>query len=308
MADSDILKLCYGDGTHGDVVHVEKKSDGSFRMSNLAEVLVVVHFSTNENYEFGLEAASQRGEEQAAKGGPFGDGIDAVAQEWWEWQRRHLYYRINRPGGVVDTGEGILRRVFDDRLCHWTEPGKELPSNRRYPELSIWSDKPGLATQDQLDVHYDDKEGCFYDDENILLSELKVDETERTESFGDSGVNYFELLTEGARVAAEAAGCDPDDKHSLWEHYGWESGMCYGQEQVNGVSGFGMVFKDGSYLAQSSSMHNEIYGNAVFQNVMGRHVEELMVDDTERANLLRRLVDPTLETRLQGLEQLAVLG
>ena len=96
MAASDVLELCYGDGTHGDVVHVEKKSDDSFRVSNIAEVLVVVHFSTKENYEFGLEADSQGEGEQAAKGGIFGDGIDAVAQEWWEWQRRHLYYRVNR--------------------------------------------------------------------------------------------------------------------------------------------------------------------------------------------------------------------
>ena len=209
---------------------------------------------------------------------------------------------------MVDTGEGTLRRVFEDRLCHWTEPGKEPASNRRYPGLSIWGGKPGMATQDRLDVYYDDNEGRFVDDAHILETDLKADETERTDSYGDSGVNYFELLTNGARVAAEDAGCDPDDKSSLWEHYGWGSGMCYGQEPVDGVSGFGIVFKDGSYLAQSSSMHREIYGNAVFQNVMGRLVEELVVDDTERANLLRLLVDPTLETRLQGLEQLAALG
>ena len=297
MSDVDMFDLCYRDGTHGDVVHVEKKAEDSFQLSNIAEVLVVVHFSTKENYEYSLEADN-------------GGAVDAVAQEWWEWQQRYLYYRVDRGKGVTDSGVGALRRVFQDRLCHWTREGEAPPSNSLYPALSIWSAKPGVETQDYADAFFNEAEGCFSSSNNVLEADLNADETDRTDSYGDSGLNYFHVLTDGARAAAEAAGCDPDDLHSLWNEYSYCSGGVthYGQEPVIGVSGFGIAFKDGSCMAQSSTMPNEISGNGVFQNVMARFLEELTEDEAERANLMRLLADPELETRLQGLELLAALG
>ena len=113
-------------------------------------------------------------------------------------------------------------------------------------------------TEGWANVEFDDGEY------NVLVDDLNADETDRSDSYGDSGINYFELLSEGATAAAEDAGVDPNDPHALWDHYSF-TGTWYGQEPVSGVSGFGIAFKDGSYLVQSSTHPKEIYGNGVFQ-------------------------------------------
>ncbi len=287
MPDFDLIDYCYDDGSHGGVVKVEKAAKDSFRVSNIAEVLVVVHFSTREHYEYVLESGA--------------DNIDAYAQEYWQWQRRDVHYRVARDGGVVERGVDALRRVFEDRLCHWIDPEKESPNNRKYPELSLWSDKPGDVTEDWAEIDFEDSEY------HVLVDDLNADETDRSDSYGRSGINYFELLSEGAKAAAEDAGLDPYDPNELWDHYSF-TGTRYGQEPVSGVSGFGIAFKDGSYLVQSSTHPKEIDGNGVFQNVMARFVEELVTDESEATKLVQLLSDPVLETRLKALERLAAFG
>ena len=113
MSDFNLMDYCYDDGSHGGIVKVEKKAKDSFRVSNIAEVLVVVHFATIEHYEYSLESGVEN--------------IDAYAQEYWEWQRRYLSYRVASGEGVVERGVDALRRVFEDRLCIGLNLVKKLP-------------------------------------------------------------------------------------------------------------------------------------------------------------------------------------
>ena len=93
-----------------------------------------------------------------------------------------------------------------------------------------------------------------------------------------------------------------------------------GREQIDGISGFGIKFKDGSYLAQCSADQAEIHGNWAFRNVITRLVNEVGGAAEGDTTLLESLLDsdritgpsgqitPRPETRIDALERLSNLS
>jgi hypothetical protein len=255
----------------------------SVHPASLVRVGAVVWFPTREHYTYAL--ACERPE------------ADAYALEEFRFQQRWCTW--DRAPEDARDGLAPLVRMLDSGLCHELE--------------TIWNQLP---TDDVEDI-----DGPAEAPAQLTAEALGCTRTDRLGSTGGGGMRAFRSNSAAARDAiiaaveqlAEEWGDELEDGWQDDEDAGWpnmarlrvhfdDRSERYGEERIAGLTGFGLLFEDGSFIARISDQ--KLTDTKLFEQVLSAWLDHLIPAKPTREAILEGLVNGDATTRRDAVARL----